>query len=326
MVRHPRILLFGAGSVGAVYLYILHSAGAEVCAVCRSNYAAASKDGFCINSTTFGNVWVAPDVVRSPADAEGLWDYIIITSKAYPRSKPTTAEIVRPAIRPSTTIVLVQNGIGIENEWADAFPDNPLLSCAVYMPATQIKPGVISHAEMELLEIGTFPAEAPAAHKQAAVSFASIIKKGGGTAKVYEDIQGKRWSKLLLNASWNAICALSRSRDVAYLTASPTAATFTKNVMLEVASIAQKAGYEEINSELVEEQFARSLQRQWPGVQMSMLFDVLHGRALEVEAILGNTVRIAQNLQVSTPLLDGLYSLVKALDESEARLRSGNIE
>ena len=324
MARYPRILVFGVGSVGAVYLYILHSAGAEVCAVCRSNNTAASEDGFEINSTVYGNVRITPDVVRSPADAEGLWDYIVITSKACPGSKPTTAELVRPAVRPPTTIVLIQNGVGIEQEWADAFPNNPILSCVVYMPATQIKPGVISHTEMELLEIGTYRADASAAHKQVAVSFSSIVKKGGGTAEVYEDIQEKRWSKLLLNASWNAICALSKSRDVAFLTASSTAATFTKNVMLEIASIAQKAGYEEIDSKMVEEQFARSLQRQWPGVQTSMLFDILHGRALEVEAILGNTVRIAQDLQVPTPLLDGLYSMVKALDESESRLRSGS--
>ena len=37
--RPTKVLLFGAGSIGAVYLYQLQQAGCEVTAVCRSNYA-----------------------------------------------------------------------------------------------------------------------------------------------------------------------------------------------------------------------------------------------------------------------------------------------
>jgi 2-dehydropantoate 2-reductase len=52
-----------------------------------------------------------------------------------------------------------------------------------------------------------------------------------------------------------------------------------------------------------------------------MLADGLAGRAMEVEAIVGNTIRIAREHGVKTPLLDGLYTLAKALDSSLARER-----
>lgn len=41
IMSQPKVLLFGAGSIGTIYIYILQKAGCEVTAVCRSNYEAA---------------------------------------------------------------------------------------------------------------------------------------------------------------------------------------------------------------------------------------------------------------------------------------------
>ena len=134
--------------------------------------------------------------------------------------------------------MLIQNGIGIEDEYAALFPENPLLSCVVYLPATQISAGVITHKEQEVLHIGTFPADAPSPHKEAAERFSRLIRAGGATAQVHDDIQPEWWSKLFVNASWNPICALSRSRDAQFLASSPGALAYVQNVMLEVGVIA----------------------------------------------------------------------------------------
>lgn len=151
----PKILLFGSGAIGTIYVYLLQKAGCEVVAVCRSNYEAAKKDGFHINSAIYGDgLHIQPDVVRTPqeaADNHGEFDYILVCSKAMPNLKPSTPEIIRPAVtKKRTCIVLIQNGVGIEDEYADAFPENPLLSCVVYLPTTQISPG---HIEMGNFEV-----------------------------------------------------------------------------------------------------------------------------------------------------------------------------
>lgn len=63
------ILIFGVGSIGAVYLYQLQQAGCNVTAVCRSNYEAVKDSGFTLHSLRFGNQKYKPDlVVRSVAD------------------------------------------------------------------------------------------------------------------------------------------------------------------------------------------------------------------------------------------------------------------
>jgi 2-dehydropantoate 2-reductase len=318
----PRILLFGAGSIGAAYIYIFTRGGAQVTAVCRSNYAAAKANGFAIKSTLWGDVHVQPEVVQSPSEASGPWDFVVVCAKANPNARPSMAEMIRPAVGATTTIVIIQNGIAVEEEYAVLFPENPILSGVAYLPATQTAPAVIAHKEVELLHIGTFPSKAPDAHKSSAEAFALIIKAGGGTVEVHDDVQLQRWSKLLVNAAWNPTCALTRSRDAQFLKSSPSALIFVRSVMHEVASVAQAVGYEEINSKMIEFQISRATARDLPGVEPSMLADALAGRAMEVEAIVGNTVRIAQDRGVKIPLLNALYALAKALDTGNERKRT----
>ncbi len=157
--NRTEVLLFGAGSIGAVYLYQLQQAGCEITAVCRSNYAFVKQNGFKLSSTKFGNVNYHPSkTVCSVSDcADEIFDYILVCAKSFPSSKPSLPDMLAPAIRSQhTAIVLAQNGINIEEEVAQAFPDNPLLSGVVYLPAIQTGPGVIEYPEMlNLLELGT---------------------------------------------------------------------------------------------------------------------------------------------------------------------------
>jgi hypothetical protein len=114
----PNVLLFGAGSVGAVYLWLL-SRVADTTAVCRSNYDVVSKDGFIINSSIFGqDIHFKPRVVRNCEEAVSvaagaIYDYIVVCSKAIPGIVP---KLIAPAVTPKkTAIVLIQNGVGCVN-------------------------------------------------------------------------------------------------------------------------------------------------------------------------------------------------------------------
>ena len=322
-----RILVFGAGAIGAVYVYQFLQAGCEVTAVCRSNYDAVKQDGFEMYSVRFGHVFFKPNVVRTADEAAsiGQWDFIIVCSKSFPGSKPSLSDMIGPAVGPSTAIVLIQNGIGIEEEIAAVFPSNPILSTVVYMPTTQIRPGVIDYAwtqkeTLNMLEIGTYPASAPQSHQDAANRLAELIEKGGGGAKVFEDVQTARWSKLIVNAAWNPITALSLSNDADFLRSSPGAVNFVRNVMLEVVEVAKALNVQGIDADLAEEHLNRHRKRT-VGKEPSMMVDVLNNRPFEIEAIVGNTCRIAKAQGVKVPLLDALYALGKGLFESQARSR-----
>lgn len=346
------MLLFGTGSLGACYAYVLAKAVGEqnVITICRSNFDEASRNGFTIHSKLWGdNLKFRPRVARSVTDAvqqlasssssseQQGFDFVVVAAKALP-TNPSIAELIAPAVAEGkTAIVLIQNGIGIEDEYAARFPKNPLLSTVAYFPATQVSPAVIQHKEVELLHVGAYPATtASLEHKQAARGFVDLIAKGGATAVLHEDVQRERWVKLLVNGSWNPVCALTRLRDREFIDANSgvnlgidfeddkdrgkgEGVRFIRDVMLEISAIAQAYGYGDVNEEMVDFQIGRAVARDLPGVQPSMLADVFEGRSLEVDAIVGNTVRLARKKGVAVPMLRTVYLLANGLSESFSR-------
>jgi ketopantoate reductase len=73
-------------------------------------------------------------VYSSPPDTapRGQFAYIVVTSKALPNIRPSLVDLLSPFVTPEyTTIVLVQNGVGIEKDVAEAWPENVVLSGVV---------------------------------------------------------------------------------------------------------------------------------------------------------------------------------------------------
>jgi 2-dehydropantoate 2-reductase len=301
--------------VGAVYLWLL-SKVADTTAVCRSNYEDVKKEGFTINSSIFGqNLRFKPEVVRDCEEAATTasgkpYDYIVVCSKAIPGLVP---KLIAPVVTANkTSIVLIQNGVGIEQEYIDAFPNTSVISAVVYLPATQRPSGVIKHGEVELLQLGAFPSSSS---QTPAKAFAELVRAAGGTSEFHEDVQLKRWSKLLVNASWNPMCALTLSKDTDVLESCAEASDVVLAVMMEISAIANAYGYT-ITKEQVEHQLGRA-QARVPtnaGIEPSMLQDVQSGRRIEVEAIVGNAVRMGKNKGVKCDRLEMLFVLAKTLD------------
>lgn len=316
----PTVLVFGVGSVGAIYLHQLQRAGCIVTAVCRSNYDVVAHQGFTLRSPRFGSVTYRPDhTVRSvhdcPRDIE--YDYVVVTTKAFPGRIPSLADQLRPVLEnhPHTAIVLAQNGIEIEKDIAEAFPSNPIISGVVYLPTIQTEAGVIDHAEtLDLLELGTYPARAPDSHKRKAERFVDLMVQGGGDAVLFEDIQEARWAKLLLNAAWNPICALSLCTDGGFLlTSEPFARDLAWGIMMEIVTLARAVGIAGVDEEAAKKRLALAERRarEGTGREVSMLQDVRMGRPFEVEAIVGNAVRLGRTCGVPMPRLETVYALAK---------------
>jgi 2-dehydropantoate 2-reductase len=307
-----KILIFGAGGVGCIYALILWRAGEEVTTVCRGNYNQVQENGITIRSKKWGSCSARPNVVRTPEEAAqfGPFDYILVCSKAF----PSTAKLISAAVSPETAIVLAQNGIGIEAEYAVAYPNNTIISGVVYLPTTQVEPGIIEHGTpLERFEIGTYPASANAEAKAKVEQLAELFTKGDGTCIPCDDVQAQRWYKLALNAALNPVTALTLCDDANFIRSSEGALEMLKDIMREVGATARAYGYSNINETSISEQMVRHEDRLVTGgKEPSMLVDVRHERPVEVEAILGNVVRMAKAKKVKVPLLSMLHTLTKA--------------
>ena len=54
--------------------------------------------------------------------------------------------------------------------------------------------------------------------------------------------------------------------------------------------------------------------RAMPAYKTSMALDYENGRPMEIEAILGNTVRAARKMGVAMPALDSIYAMAKMVE------------
>ena len=302
-----RILVVGAGSVGLYFCGRLAQNGAEVSVVARSDYETARRSGYDVSSIA-GDFHFSPHLVlKSAAEYPGVADYVILTTKVLPTVDRVA--LLRPAIRSKdTVIVLIQNGIEIEEEIRAAFPDNELLSTVAYIGASRPEPGKVLHHGNGMLQMGVYPRGISPALRRLAEAFnASKVK-----CEMMEDIVFTRWNKLLWNLPYNPVSVLAGGATTARMSRRDELEKLCRDLMCEVIRVANAAGVK-LTESLAEKQLEYT--RNFPPYKTSMLQDYEAGRALEVEAILGNTLRVARKYGVEVPRIECCYALLKSVDE-----------
>lgn len=137
----------------------------------------------------------------------------------------------------------------------------------------------------------------------------------GGTAVADEDVQVERWKKLVANAVWNPVCALTRCIDIQFLKTSDASRGFIREAMAEVVKVAAAIGYRgRIGLDTVHMQMDRAESRASPGVRRSMMMDMSMGRRMEVQTVIGEVVRLGHEYKISIPRLEALHVLLVGLD------------
>ncbi len=302
-----KVLVIGTGAIGAFYGGVLAKAGCEVSAVARSGFDAVSANGYRIESHLGDLSWRPSQVVRSSSEYKGEPDYLLVCLKLTVETDPVA--LIRPALGPRTAIVLVANGIDIDAPVAAAFPDNELVAGVAYAAVSRESSGVVRHhSEYTRLVLGRYPG----GPSSGAARLAELIKQGGSSAAVNEDIVGARWQKCAWNTVFNPISALGGGLGAQDILGSEDSRQFVREAIAEFAAIAAAAGHP-IPGDTADKLIAGTLRM--PNYVSSMGQDQLAGRPMETEALLGNVVRIAARLGVPAPRLGTLYALLKMAEK-----------
>lgn len=341
------ILILGAGAIGAFYASRLALVpNTHVSVICRSNYAAVSQSGFTITSPLYGNyVFVPAHVFANPADAGAAdiaWDYILVSTKALP-DVSDDSEILTGLLnsgkegKGGTAIVLVQNGLGVEEPYARRFPGAVVLSAVTVASAVQSAPGVVAHNRWTRISIGPYlraSSESTASNEkeQAAIernrAFVGMLRVGGiKDAEEYSHakLQMVRWHKIAINAAMNPSAVLSGGSTNNAMATDPEMSIHLRGVMQEVLDTAPKVLGTPLPAEFASpEAILRSTQKNTSGSKPSMLLDWERGATMELEVILGNPIRIAREHGLEMPRLQSLYALLRKAQENRELLRKEN--
>jgi 2-dehydropantoate 2-reductase len=296
-----KVLVIGAGAIGAFYGSLLAKAGAEVSVVCRSDYDSVKQHGFIIDSQPLGRWNFTPaQVLKNAADFEDAADYILLCTKVVPGLDRVA--LVRPAVAENTAIVFIQNGVEIEQEMRGAFPNNEVVSGLAFICCNRIMPGEILHLAYGRLALGNLPNGVSSKTAQ----LCELFNKACIECEASENIVTGRWQKCVWNAPFNPLSVLSGG--LLTLDILQAQESFVRSIMQEICNIAAACGHplpDDIVNTNIESTYAM------PPYKTSMLLDYENGQPMEIEAILGNALRAARRVKIASPHLESVYALMK---------------
>jgi 2-dehydropantoate 2-reductase len=319
-----KFLIAGAGAIGAYVGACMARAGIDVTLFARGPHLKAMQEhGVRIRSQE-GDFEARPRMIGSLEEA-GPMDVLILGVKAH--SLPQLAPQLKPALGPETTVVSTQNGIpwwyfqGIGGPWeglrleridpegviSAAIEARRVVGSIVYFSTEISEPGVIQHTEGNRISLG----EPNGTRSDRCRRIAEALVASGLRCPITTHIREEIWVKILGNASFNPVSALTRATLV-QMVRDPGTAELIRNIMQEVESVSRKLGLE----------LPVSIEQRMAGAEKvgehktSMLQDVEAGRPMELEALVGSVVELGERLGLALPHTRMVYSCAKLLNRN----------
>ena len=315
-----KLCIFGAGAIGGLLGAKLAAKGeVDVTFIARGPHLEAmQRNG--VRLVSEGQEIVArPRCVASAAEA-GPQDYVLVTLKAH--SLPGAARQMQPLLGPETAIVSAVNGIpwwyfyrlpgpyedrrvrSVDPEgqvWELLHPSRAI-GCVVYPAAEVPEPGVIEHSYGDRFSLG----EPDGSRSERANALSAALVAAGFKAPVRPRIRDEIWVKLWGNLAFNPLSALTTATlDV--ITGEPELRAVCREMMLEAQAVAERLGV----------RFAIDVDKRIAGGaevgvhKTSMLQDLERGRPMEVDALLGVVVELAEMVDLPAPTCRTVLALLR---------------
>ncbi|MDQ5821387.1 MAG: 2-dehydropantoate 2-reductase [Actinomycetota bacterium] len=297
----------GAGAIGSLFAGHL----ARVCDVWvlarRPEHAwALEQDG--LRVTRRDGEFTARVRATHAVREVGEIDLVILATKATGLDAACSA---LAGCLEGATVMTVQNGLGAE-EVVAGYGAWPLVSAVTFMSGTRHSD---THVEY-ILDTATWLGPYRDTTYEDVQAIAELLVAAGLKAEALPDLRPAQWSKLIFNATVNAVAALTGLPHDPHFAAEERAddlGRLVHGLVDEGKRIAAAAGVElhddpwEMNVLATQRGSAH-----YP----SMLEDVEAGRATEVDLITGALVREAARHGVEAPLHTAMSALVKGREAS----------
>ncbi len=323
-----KIAVVGAGAIGGYLGTKLSLAGEDVTFIARNrNLQAINAHGFRLQLDD-GSTQHAPGVRAVQACAEaGPQDAVLLTVKAH-QVRDLLPEL-RGLFGPQTMVVSMINGIpwwyfhrlagphegrGLHSvdpggSIAAHIEPERVIGSVVYPAAELVEPGLVKVIEGNRFTLG----EPGGERSERIEALSQALMRAGFKAPVSKDIRGEIWLKLWGNLSFNPISALTHAtlQDICRF---PATRQLAAAMMAEAQAVAEGLGV----------QFKISLDKRIAGAEAvgahktSMLQDVEHGRALELQALVGAVIELGEITATPVPTIAAIHAVTALLAQTLA--------
>jgi len=304
-MKKIKVLLFGTGAVGSFYAGKLSQAGASVSVVSRSDYDIIKMNGIRIKSV-MGDFHFIPDrVLKRGEEYKEIPDFVIVATKVLPEID--VYNMIKDAVTPDCSIVLLQNGIDIEKPVVERFPENEIISALAFICVSRLDYGIVDHQDYGRIIIGRYPGGS----SDKVHLLADMFHKSGLPVENTNDVISARWKKLLWNAPFNPLSVICGGADTRELLAHTEVRELCIEVMNEVLLISEADGHPLDESLIMKNIY--DTEKMTP-YKTSMLLDYENKRPMEVEAILGNALKIAERYNINPVHLSTMHAQLSMIN------------
>ncbi len=318
-----KFAVVGAGAIGAFVGASLSASGEDVALVGRGRHLEAmQRHGVQVRLLTGETLRAFLLATDNPEDI-GPVDAVLLAVKA--QSLPSVAQALKPLLKSGTSIVAAQNGIpwwyfedyggslaGTHLKAVDpdgylssAIPTRCVVGCVIYCSTAIVEPGIIEQIEGNRFAIG----ELDGSRSDRCLQIAQAFQKAGLKCAVRSRIRHDVWVKLIGNLAFNPVSALTRA-SMDEIVADPQGRVLVREIMEEGRAVARAVGME---LDITTDQRLEGAARVGPH-RTSSLQDIERGRAMEVDAIAGAVVELADILGVPVPRTRAVYACAKLLE------------
>ncbi|MDE3153475.1 MAG: 2-dehydropantoate 2-reductase [Acidobacteriota bacterium] len=332
-----KTVIAGAGAIGAFLGAHLARAGADVVLYARGPHLQAMRERGLRVVTGDGGFHVRPSVTDDLGRI-GPVDLVVLAVKAH--SLAGLAPRLAPLVGPATIIVSTQNGLPwwyFHEGTGAAAPGGPLhgfhleavdpggvvtraldparvVGAIVYFATAVEAPGVIRQSGGSRMLVGE-----PGGVRSARVGrVAGLFEAAGLRCEITGEIRREIWAKLLGNVAFNPLSVITGA-TVGELVGHPDGSRVVRAIMGEVEAVARRLDLAPAVS--IDERMARASQS--GPHRTSMLQDFEAGRPLELDAIVGSVIAVADRLGVPVPSIRAVEACVRMLDERRVLKKDG---
>ncbi len=299
-----RYAIIGTGAIGGFYGARLQQAGCDVHFLLRGDYQHVCQQGLVVESVE-GDFTLPQVRAYDRPTSMPICDVVAIALKS--TQNHLLPQLLPPLLGPNI-VLLLQNGLGVEADVAKLIGDRALVSGLCFICSNKVGAGHIRHLDYGAVRLGAYAVDhQPAGITAPMEAIAADLQAAGIPVELEADLILARWKKLVWNVPFNGLSVVLDAQTDE-LIANPQTRQLAEQLMYEV--VAAAAGCDrQISPDFVT--YMLRLTETMKPYLTSMKLDYNAGRELEVEAILGNPVRMAHKAGVDVPRIEMLYRQVQ---------------
>jgi 2-dehydropantoate 2-reductase len=295
----------GTGGIGGFYGGMLANAGQEVHFLFNSDFGHVAKHGLKVDSV-FGNFHIKDVHAYGQTANMPVCDVVLVGLKT--TSNHLLPDLLPPLIGPETTVILIQNGLGIEEDLAEHFPDLSIAGGLGFICSGKFGPGYIVHSEHGKITLGSHQGDSRAVLQQVCADFLAA----GVPSEYSDDLRTSRWKKLVWNVPYNGLSVVMRALT-SELMAEPSTFDLCRDLMLEVIGAARACGV------VLDDRFAQVMldyTLEMKPYAPSMRLDFDHRRPMEIDAIYAAPIQAGAKAGFDMPKMRMLEQQLRFVQRS----------